>query len=785
MRSILAFSLIVILATTAASQPEAGLGGFHGAVVEAETDAPLVGATVALWSLPDSSFITGSVTAATGTFAFDGLAIGAYDVRVSFVGYEAVSISTRLTVGAATADLGTIRLRLDQAVLGSVEVNAERAFVEQQADRTVYNVADQPVTAGGSAIETLEALPALDVDDEGVVSFRGSQNVAVHIDGRPAPVTGVLLAALLRQIPAESVARVEVVPNPSARDDPDGMGGIVNIVLKQRTDRGLSGGFTLAGGSAANSEASGRLAYQDGPFDVNGSYGFRHSPHGSDGVLHREGLGDGPVTNLDQTLLVDHATSSHFAKAGVAYDLTSQTTAFLDGSFGVNTHANDDVTQYAFSGAETRTSERLSVGENAGASGTLSFVIRHQPNEGHQLDGEALVTRYTSNRGNRFTDRDDLGERIEQSTGDWTTTIRRAKLDLVRQLGAWTVEGGLNADDQQTVNGLVYEIGTDGTFAVDPSRSNRSDFDRQTAAAYAQARVSSGPWGAQVGLRAEAARRTIDAASAPAASASYRSLYPSAFLTFAARPGTSARLSYSRRVRRPDLRQLNPVVSVHDTLEVHLGNPALVPETTDAFELAIDVASLVTVTPFFRRTSDVIRRDFAFDAATQVLTVGWVNRDVRDSYGADATLSVQIGGVRGYASGSVYRAITEDNTGIGSDGLGWSVRSNLRWSPRAGSQVQFLGQYTGPRILEQGRMWGSGSLTVAVSQSLLNESLQLTLRAADVFSTRRYGYRTTTEDYILTTDRSPHNALATATLTYSFGRAPRADRPQLTDEGGE
>ena len=101
---------------------------------------------------------------------------------------------------------------------------------------------EQAVTAGGSAIETLQTLPSLEVDTDGNISLRGNQNVVIQINGRPVPVRGAFLAALLRQIPADKVERVEVIPNPSAKYEPDGMGGIVNIVLAEGTDRGLSGG---------------------------------------------------------------------------------------------------------------------------------------------------------------------------------------------------------------------------------------------------------------------------------------------------------------------------------------------------------------------------------------------------------------------------------------------------------------------------------------------------------------------------------------------------------------
>src|SRR5690606_8629589 len=127
----------------------------------------------------------------------------------------------------ATVDLGTIRLAESAVALGEAEVAAQREFIEQRADRTVYNVADQPIASGENVLEALKTLPSVEVDAEDNISLRGGRNVAVHVNGRPVPVSGQFLAAYLRQIGADNVERIEVIPNPSARYEPDGLSGIL------------------------------------------------------------------------------------------------------------------------------------------------------------------------------------------------------------------------------------------------------------------------------------------------------------------------------------------------------------------------------------------------------------------------------------------------------------------------------------------------------------------------------------------------------------------------------
>ena len=295
------FLLLALAASQlAGAQPTPGPGVLTGAVVDAETGAPLPSASVALYLAADSSFVTGAATGADGRFRFDGLAAGGYRVRASFVGYRVVRRDT--TVGRGAVDLGALALLVSDDTLDGAEVVAERAAVEQLADRTVYNVADQPITTGGSALDALQTIPSVDVGTDGEVSLRGNGNVAIHLNGRPVPITGALLASYLRQISTSQIASIEVIPNPSARYDAQGTGGVINLVLVETTSRGWSGGLTVGGGTAPQAEAGGTVSYQRGRVDATATYGYRYYEFDADGFSERDvdprQSGRPPVPNL-------------------------------------------------------------------------------------------------------------------------------------------------------------------------------------------------------------------------------------------------------------------------------------------------------------------------------------------------------------------------------------------------------------------------------------------------------------------------------------------------------
>ncbi|GIV60407.1 MAG: hypothetical protein KatS3mg043_1496 [Rhodothermaceae bacterium] len=251
-------------------------GSIGGTVLDAETAEPIASATVGLWRAADSSLVTGTITEQDGRFRLEGIRGGRYYVTVSFVGYATETIpDVAVEPGNLQIDLGTIRLVTDAQMLDEVEVSAERTPMQIQIDRTVYNVADAPVAIGGTATNVLETIPSIDVDVDGNISLRGSGNVAVLINGRPAPVSSEFIAAYLRQLPAGSIDRVEVIPNPSARYEPEGMAGIINIVLKQEAELGLGGTVVAGGDSRGGYNASGTFTYGRGPLNLALTYGFR------------------------------------------------------------------------------------------------------------------------------------------------------------------------------------------------------------------------------------------------------------------------------------------------------------------------------------------------------------------------------------------------------------------------------------------------------------------------------------------------------------------------------
>ncbi len=846
LRFSLAAALALVSFSTSAQTPgmpggmPAGFGGtITGVAVDALTGETLPSATAAVYADRDSSFVTGAAADLDGAFRVESVRPGRYQVRVSFVGYQTLRLRGVAVTASQTTALDTLRLTEDAGTLGAAEVVGQREFVEQRADRTVYNVADQAVTTGGSVLETLQTLPSVEVDTDGAVALRGNQNVVVQINGRPVPVRGAQLAALLRQIPANRVSRVEVVPNPSARYDPDGMSGILNIVLAEGTDRGLSGGLTFGGGSQPNAELGGNVSYQAGPWDVYASYGFRYAESEFLGTTLTDFALD---RTINQDLLNTGNRNSHFSSLSATYLLSPSTSVAFEGSGGIGSSASLNTVNYlnSFVGVPDTRTQRLSDGDGNSVNLDGALVFRRQfdraaapagnaaatPGGGfggrgghgggggsgggrgatgaHELAVELRSSLNNGDEANLITDLDPLAVTDLARTGaDDSSRETYLQADYSRPLGTVRLETGAKVTQRTIGSDLDYERQAGGAFVNDPTRTNTFDYDEAVYAAYVQGGREFGPLGVQAGLRAEAATRDFSlVGDVPPVIGdfgidftntrqSYQSLFPSAFATYTFGPGSLVKASYSRRIERPRSRSLSPFPTYEDTLNVRLGNPQLRPEYTNAYEATFQYKYFLTATPFFRHTTDVVRRRFITDPATGVTVQTSQNLDSQNSYGADVTLLASLlgGRVRGFVSGTVAKTVVDGGsveTGLGSNATSYSGRTSLQVKVRRGTDLQFFGFYRAPQDVEDGRISGFGFASLGLSQKITDQ-LQLSARVNDLFDTARFEYSSNRNGVRLVGVRDPQIQQVSATLTYSFGSGqPRRPRDQQQpDTGGD
>jgi outer membrane receptor protein involved in Fe transport len=799
-RFALLLSLALVLASPAAlaQGPPGGvppgaaamMGQVTGTVTDAETGQPLPSATVALYR--DGEFVTGTAASADGAFAVGQLRPGSYEVRVSSVGYETLRQAEVAVRPGAPVALGTLRLAPSVAQIGEAEITGERELIETRADRTVYNVSEQPVTTGGSAIEVLQTLPAVEVDLDGNIALRGNQNVAIHINGRPVPIRGAQLAAFLRQLPSGQVDRVEVLPNPSARYEADAMGGIINIVLKQGVNRGLAGGITVGGGSAPNAELSGNVSYQAGRVDAYASYGFRYDDFNLAGGSFRSNLfADPSFAFLDQTVGSGRTNRSHVLNTTLDYILRPGLNLNAQGLLSARTGTAENATTYRFLDDSEdelmpRRYERIAETETGGLNGNLTVGLKRAwTPQRHELNVEA---RYSANRSEDEDLFTETGASPRFQRNDLTNRTDDAvfQADYVRPLSEGRVEVGARAGLRRIENDLVGQIldGPNGTPSPDPGRTNAFDYAEDVYAAYLQGSQKVGSVEFQGGVRAEHTATDFSLATTGDTFArTYTDLFPSVFASYTPWLGGTLRAGYSRRINRPRAQQLNPFTSFDDPLNVRVGNPGLRPEYVDAFEVTASQFlpfGTVSLAPFYRRTANVIRPRFLFDPETGVSTFTQQNLDVDDSYGADLTLAARFGQrFGGFLSTSVYRTVTSAGSiesGLGTDGMAWTLRGNIQAQLRQGLALQGFGFYRSPLEALDGRISSFAITSIGLRQQFMSDRAALSLRVNDVLNTTRFEFTSSNPSFRQSGFRDPQLRRVDVTFTYNFGQASQQRR---------
>ncbi|HKL87528.1 MAG TPA: TonB-dependent receptor [Salinibacter sp.] len=804
----LLFVLLLYPPSVHAQEGQGETGTLRGKVIDDETGKPLQGATVALWeeSASDSTLVNGIVTGADGQFSFEELPREPYTLRVSFVGYADRRFpDTRPKQDAEAADLGTIRLVPETTRAGEVEVTADRPAAQIQTDRTVYNTSERAVTTGGTAQEVLGNLPSVQIDTDGSISYRGNESVAIHINGEPASLQGESLISYLRSLPAGAVERVEIIPNPSAKYEPEGMAGIINIVLQRDVESGWGGGFTTGTRADANGRYGGNgsvnVGYQSSGLRFVTTYSYRRGEEEDSDQRFVEQFINGPEPAdnrlVDQIGTEEELERSHSLTSRVNYSFTEATSLAFEGTFSLRRDESSGRNlERRYTGSLNATPDSTNVrllNEDSGdetVDGRLSFDHAFVEDE-HTIEAQLQYDRDFENEDNsygnyafldgnragdpRSRESDDVGE--DEQEGSF-------ELDYARPLGGFEMEAGYKGNYRRLESSQQFRRVQGGILAE--LQNSDFTFDEQVHAAYGILRRDLGDFSVEGGLRAEAVNTTIDVVNGNQVDNDYISLYPSAFLTYKPSERRQARLSYSKRVDRPGLWDINPIEDNENPTFRERGNPNLDPEYIHSFELTATQrlkGASFTVTPYVRHTVneiEEIERDTTI-GGQQVIIRQAQNFSSSTSYGTELVSTFSWNDrIEGTLSGNVYRSVTDGSnlsTDLSNDALTYSVRGNVRGEVWNGLSLELSQYYRPATDIPGGRMDRFTNTEVALQQQLFGGDGSLTFRVDGLFNANQFNVRRRTDNFYQESTFQWGAREFSLTFQYTFGM-------ETSDRGG-
>ena len=607
-------------------------GTISGKVIDKKTSEPLPYVNIVVKE--NNKVITGGITSDKGTFQIKNLALKDYVVEIQFIGYKTISKSAKLTENS-TINLNTIAIEEDAIQLKGVEIVSERSTIEQKIDRKVINVGKDLTTAGATASEIMNNIPSVNVDQDGKISLRGNDNVRVLIDGRPSNIDA---AQLLKQIPSTSIKKIELITNPSAKYNPEGMSGIINIVLNKNASDGFNAsintGLTFAKTPKISNSVN--MNYRTGKVNIFGTYGNNFGKKFNEGNILR--LDDQSNQKFD----IRNNDKSHLFKIGMDYYINDRNT--LSVYTNQNKLIGDGIVDVGILNPDaTKNLLQKSKYDGTNNDGTYNLAFKHlTKKEGETLDLEINQGIYSGNQDANFrtsfnnpsiptsTSADKIGEKRKNST---------INLDYVNPLNEKTkLELGAETRIVRTENNYVTN-----NSALSNSTYN---YDLDIYSAYITFGQKFNKIGYQLGSRFESYKVNATLNGATAYKDDYITLYPSASLTYSLTEKDQFQMSYSRRVDRPSLSQTKPIREFSTPRVTSIGNPELEPQFTNSVELnytkTIEKGSITTGV-FVRSINNEINRILYPDPQNQdkqIMSYG--NFSDNTSYGFEASLNYKI-----------------------------------------------------------------------------------------------------------------------------------------------
>ncbi len=595
-------------------------GDITGSVFSRNTSEPIDFVSVVLVN-PETGvpMRIGAMTDENGVFVIPDAPAGKYIVRISNLG--SVTQEREVLVADDEIDLGRIELADDSELLQEVVVTGQRSQMSVNSEHRVFNVSSNIASAGASADELLAAVPSVDVNHDGEISLRGNADVLVWINGKNMGMNADNRAQILRQIPAESIESIEVMTNPSSKHSTEGTAGIINIRLKEDHRSGYFGNAEANADTRGNVNANFDINYNEGHFNTFAGIGLR-SHHDSGGSASRRSYDKGYYLDSDGDNRKHE--NSVFLRLGTNFKPNENNTVYLSaiGTLGhkwghtVSTHLSNLPRQWMSNSSHMR--ER---GDTRGANIMLGFKHNFRPD--HYIDMNVSYNIWQGPNDNLLHENESWADGQEESIWqsqhqDVKISNWEAAIDYTGTMFPWLrLEAGYKGNYNHENSPASYYSGeTENNLSLMPELYNRFKYDTDISALYINFSGNYGPVTFSAGLRGEAWQirtRSLAYGQTDGDVRQFRkddfALFPSASVGWSFLDNNELKLNYSRRIRRPFGPQLNTFENISDPSEVHLGNPLILPEYSNAVELSYIrnwSRHMLSVSGYLRSNTDMI-----------------------------------------------------------------------------------------------------------------------------------------------------------------------------------
>lgn len=778
-----------------------------GRITDSASAKPTEYATITLFIEGNKKPVNGAVTNIEGNYKLTGVEPGNYKILVECLGYQPYTISNIQVVkkNGATV-IPPVLLVKKTLLLQGVTVSSSSGLIENKIDKLVFNAEKDITSQSGVATDILKKVPQVSVDVDGNVELAGSSSIRFLINGKPSTAFGSNITDVLQSIPASQIKSIEVITNPGAKYDAQGLGGIINIILKSNRVKGINGNISLTAGTL-NENGSLNFNARKGDFGVNAFVSDNNRIMTTVPVTSQRLSAD---TAGKKNISLQQDANSHFkrhgAETGAGFDWTYKkknnfTGSVRYGNFGYKGNGITNQQQVVTAqGPGTILSSIASVNHN---DYTFDFsntdVSLNYKRTFNKEDQELEISLNSSKENNGGTSgnyqllqpQDSLYFGITGSNPG-VQKEKELQIDYTQPLKNDVVIGlGGKINNSEIIsNAAVYGYKTTGkNYLYDTSLSNNLDYKQNVYALYGEISFPVGKlFDTKLGGRYE--RTEINSfysnAQQQAGRHGYNTFVPSIFFSKKLSDSKTIKLSYSKRIERPDYMDLNPYINTTDPKNISGGNPYLQPELGHRFELGysknFEKAGSFSINAFYRINHHDIQPFIVYYTSLKVGDSVYTNVAVstrqnigtENNMGINAYVDLHIDekfSVRSNLAFFKRHTINAIDAGYNSNSFNYRINMNASYQFSKTLAGEFFGNFNSPRNEAQGKYPSFTSYSMAIRKQFWNKKGSIALSATNPFSqyvkqtTQLFGPNFT----VNSTRRIPFRQVS-INFTWKFGR---------------
>lgn len=792
-------------------------GTVKGKILDRQKSEPLGFVNIKVTEQGSDKFAGGGITDAGGNFNVSGLKDGKYTLSLTFMGYKDVTRQFEITPAKREVQFKLLYMAEDAKQLNEVTVTGQRATMKLEVDRKSFDVGQLISNAGQAASDVLDNVPSIEVDNDGNVSLRGNSSVEVWINGKASGLTSDNRAQILQQLPAESIERIEVIDNPSAKFSAEGSAGIINIVLKKDRKAGYYGSVQAGGDTRGGANTSFNINYNSRLIDTYLNMGYRHRAN----TGHMESQQTSDTYNQTYDSDSKQRGNNFFTRAGVTLHATTKDDFSLSGMLmhgGGNSHS---YTPYIYTavanGLNNYQLDRINRSRTGMDMRYGEFNYRHSFNDKHFIDFTADLSSWKMNGDNWYQDStvvvgiDDVTYSYQYRPQYINNHRKELKLEYENQVTKnFKIEAGYNGNfsrENTPQESYMDNTSFDGTNASeDKLFFNRFIYKQDLHAFYTTLSYKFGALSLMGGLRGEYWRVNTESYTweqehdaslrEQPFKKDYFQLFPSVFMSWQMTETQQLQLNYTRRLRRPWGGQLNSFRDTRDATTVSFGNPYLTPEFSNSFSLNYlkqwnDHSLLVSA--YYRPTTDVIQRisyknqedglfyQTSMNVAKSVST--GLEMTVKNKLWRILDLTTSANAYYYRLNGFSYDIDGQTVTGNSDHNFTWNARMTASLMLPYDISIQSTGRYTARQVITQGYRKANYSIDFGARKNFFNKLFTLSVNCRDLLDSRRFETFTSGPNFTRHQINRRGGRRVSMTLTWNFGNMKQKKRPNKSHNG--